>query len=89
VRWNYVKSFYVDARRLEPGMREEEVREIMAPYLEVGRTYQPTAQEREWWMPPRPSEGMLFVHSPEGWTDHCEVELDGKGKAREIHIEKD
>lgn len=88
VRWNHVKSFYVDARRLETGMGEADVREIMAPYLEVGRTYQPTAEEQESWMPPHPSGGMLFIHSPQGWTDHCEVELD-QGRALLIHIEKD
>jgi hypothetical protein len=87
VRWNYIKSFYVDARRLEPGMGEVEVREIMAPYLEVGRMYQPTAEEREYWVTLH--SGMLFIHSPEGWTDHCEVELDGLRRARAIHIEKD
>ena len=89
VRWNHIKSFYVDARRLEPGMQETEVREIMAPYLEVGRTYQPTPEEQDWGLAADPRENMLFIHSALGWTDHCEVKLDEQGRARAIHIEKD
>ena len=90
VRWNHAKSFYVDARRLELGMNAAEVREIMAPHLEVGRTYQPTSEEQEWGLAaPDPSERMLFIHCVSGWTDQCEVELDEQGRARAIHIEKD
>jgi hypothetical protein len=88
VRWNHVKSFYVDARRLELGIGEAEVRESMAAHFEVGRTDQPTAEEQEWCVPSHPCEEMLFIHSPEDWADRCEVELDRQGRVRAIHIEK-
>jgi hypothetical protein len=89
VRWDHAKSFYVDVRRLERGMTSAEVREIMAPYLELGVDYHPTAEEE--WLPraPDPEEGMIFLHSAIGWTDHCEVRLDPSGRVRDISIEKD
>ena len=90
VRWNYVKAFYVDARRLSVGMEATEVRAIMEPYLELGATYLPTSEEQKWLpLPPDPRYAMIFIHSAIGWTDHCEVRLDAGGKVRNIHIEKD
>ncbi|NOT31950.1 MAG: hypothetical protein HOP15_16005 [Planctomycetes bacterium] len=90
VRWNEVKSFYVDARRIESGMTASEVRQIMARHMEVGVSYHPTPKEQDWLpRPPDPTKGMIFLHSVVGWTDHCEVWLDSGGRVRDIHIEKD
>jgi len=101
VRWNYEKSFYVDARSLTSGMAASEVRQIMKPYLEVseggvlvdgeGRvSYRPSGEEQQWqpWAP-YPGKGMIFLHSVIGWTDHCEVRLDPQGRVQDIEIEKD
>lgn len=38
VRWNNLKSFYIDAYSLSAEMTMDEVRTRMAPYLEVGRS---------------------------------------------------
>lgn len=90
MRWNHAKSFYVDARRLELGMEAAEVRKIMAPHLELGVTWHPTSEEREWLpLPPDPRYAMMFIHCAIGWTDHCEVKLDAAGKVRKINIVKD
>lgn len=42
VRWNHLKSFYIDSHSLRQGMPMEEVRRIMSPYIEVGRNDTPS-----------------------------------------------
>ena len=58
--------------------------------LELGVNYHPTVEEQQW-LPraPDPEEGMIFLHCALGWTDHCEVRLDLRGRVRDIYIEKD
>jgi hypothetical protein len=41
IRWNHLKSFYIDSHSLRKGMPMDEVRQVMSPYLEVGRNYTP------------------------------------------------
>jgi hypothetical protein len=89
VRWNDVKTFYVDARRLRTGMTVAEVRGIMSPHLELG-AFEATREERGWLpITPDPADALIFLHSPLGWTDHCEVRLDARGRVSEIGITKD
>ena len=100
IRWNHEKAFYVDARRIEVGMTDARVREIMKPYIEIRRgmaydgdgrvVYRPTGEEQQWepWTE-RPADVMLFLHSIAGWSDSCEVQLSPNGRVRRIHIEKD
>lgn len=42
IRWNILKSFYIDSHSLHAGMSMEEVRRVMHPYLEVGSNYAPS-----------------------------------------------
>jgi hypothetical protein len=42
IRWNHLKSFYIDSHSLRKGMSMHEVRQVMSPYLEVGRNYTPS-----------------------------------------------
>jgi hypothetical protein len=42
IRWDHLKSFYIDAHSLRAGMSMEEVRQVMSPYVEVGRNYNPS-----------------------------------------------
>jgi hypothetical protein len=42
IRWNLLKSFYIDSHSLREGMGVEEVRRVMSPYVEVGRDYIPS-----------------------------------------------
>lgn len=89
VRWNHAKSFYVDARRLARGMTVDEVRAIMDPHMELG-VDELSPEERSWvGATPDPRDELVFLHCAIGWTDHCEVVLDERGRAREILIVKD
>ena len=42
IRWNQLKSFYIDSHSLCKGMPMGEVRRIMSPYLEVGSNFTPS-----------------------------------------------
>jgi hypothetical protein len=44
IRWNHLKSFYTDSHSLCRGMHMDEVRQIMAPYLEVDRNFTPSGE---------------------------------------------
>jgi hypothetical protein len=44
IRWNDLKSFYIDSYSLREGMRMDEVRKTMSPYLEVGRNFTPSGE---------------------------------------------
>jgi hypothetical protein len=44
IRWNHLKSFYIDSHSLCKGMRMDEVRRIMSPYLEVGHNFTPSGE---------------------------------------------
>lgn len=93
VRWNEAKAFFVDARRLELGMSASEAREVMRDYLEFGKDYVPTAEERQdVWMPlpPDPRYAIVFLSAlpaPE-WPDQCEVRFDAQGHVSRIDVEK-
>jgi len=88
-RWNHAKSFYVDARRLARGMTVDEVRAIMDPHMELG-VDEFTPEELSWIVDaPTSSDRLIFLHCALGWTDHCEVRLDARGRVRDILIEKD
>ncbi len=86
VRWNDGKSFYLDAHRLRIGMTVEQVRELMAPHLELGGNY--VRSEDDWWVPTLeeyPPGTLVFFHSPRGWIDHGKVTThDGVVTAIEI-----
>jgi hypothetical protein len=42
IRWNNLKSFYIDSHSLRKGMSMDEVRRVMSQYLEVRRNYTPS-----------------------------------------------
>jgi hypothetical protein len=79
VRWNHSKSFYVDARRLRTGMSVVEVRGIMATYFEQGALGAVS----------HPDDRLVYLPSPDGLADECEVRFDSRGGVRDIVIQKD
>jgi hypothetical protein len=64
VRWDHLKSFYVDAHSLQPGMTLAEVRTRMSPYLEVGKSYIPGADV------PAGIFGAHMLGAPETQAEH-------------------
>jgi hypothetical protein len=57
VRWNHLKSFFIDADSLRAGMTLTDVRHRMSPYLEVDKSNPP--------MPPPPPE--ILAQFPEAF----------------------
>ena len=73
VRWNYLKSFYIDADRLQAGMTLTEAQTIMQPYVqqEIGS-----------------ANGVMFIPSMRDAADQVTVYVEGETISR-INISPD
>jgi hypothetical protein len=79
IRWDREKAFFIDARGIELGMSEGDVRRIMEPYLELGTERRITGDDVDWFPFPAPAAGRLY-YTPEAGSYHwCEVSLDRRG----------
>ncbi len=86
VRWNHGKAFYIDAHRIKRGMNVEEVRHLMAPYIDVDRDLTPKEQEMMLW-PKARSNRMMFLHTTM-FADTCAVHF-RDGLVVDVDIQKD
>jgi hypothetical protein len=87
VRWNMLKSFYIDRARLRPGMTVTAARQVMAPYVEIERptdtytAYMPGVAET----PEEHNSRLIFIPEETASADWCVVYPDnGQVKAAVI-----
>jgi hypothetical protein len=98
IRWNHLKSFYIDSHSLREGMPMDEVRQVMSSYLEVGRNYTPSGN-----IPPgifgatmlgvpeskdEHDSRVLFIPSEADCADWCVVYPEG-GVVKSVAIHPD
>lgn len=75
VRWNTLKSFYIDCSNIRHGMTLTEARQVMAPYVEVDRStgvysaYMPGVDET----PTEHSTRILFIPTKADSADWCVI----------------
>lgn len=75
VRWNMLKSFYIDCANIQRGMSLAEARKVMAPYVETDNTtgvysaYMPEVPET----PTEHSTRLLFIPTKADSAEWCVV----------------
>jgi hypothetical protein len=80
VRWNTLKSFYIDCAQLRPGMTLTAARQIMATYVEVERptgtyaAYMPGVAET----PEEHNSRLIFIPEGTDSADWCVVYPEGE-----------
>lgn len=80
VRWNTLKSFYIDCAQLRPGMTLAAARQVMAPYVEADRptgiytAYLPGVTET----PEEHNTRLIFIPTGPDSADWCVVYPEGK-----------
>jgi hypothetical protein len=80
VRWNTLKSFYLDCSHLQPGMALAAARQVMAPYVEADDTtgvfssYMPGVVET----PAEHNTRILFIPQGSDSADWCVVYPEGQ-----------
>jgi hypothetical protein len=80
VRWNTLKSFYIDCANIQRGMTLAAARQVMAPYMETDNTtgvfsaYMPEAPET----PTEHSTRILFIPDAANTAEWCVIYPQGE-----------